>query len=169
MKWQKSHRADPRACAMADAHYSRQKIGSPQFMPPGSCVCFYGGTPGGAEAVWGTSFPKAEYVKHDWAGAWMCSIFRNHGYAPASELILDAVAATRAHYGEPPPLGMVTFVDCKKVQPIRRRGVEVWGYTWLLAGFKVVGWTKGGLLAFQLDPRDMPPAKSALDALPEPA
>ena len=41
MIWQKSHRADPRACAIADRHYSRQKIGSPQFMPPGSCVCFY--------------------------------------------------------------------------------------------------------------------------------
>jgi hypothetical protein len=33
----KSHRFDPVGVALADRHYSRQKPGSPQFMPPGSC------------------------------------------------------------------------------------------------------------------------------------
>ena len=36
--WSVSHRADPWACRMADRHYNRQKIGSPQFVPPGRCV-----------------------------------------------------------------------------------------------------------------------------------
>ena len=160
MIWQKSHRADPRACAIADRHYSRQKIGSPQFMPPGSCVCFYAKTDTG-EAVWGTSWPLAEYVKHAWAGAWMCSIFRNEGAGRAQDLIREAVACTRGFYGEPPPFGMVTFVDTKKARPVRVRGTFVYGWTFQQAGFRAVGFTKGGLLALQLLPEDMPEPKFA--------
>lgn len=36
--WALSHRADARALPIADRHYNRQKIGSPQFVPPGRCV-----------------------------------------------------------------------------------------------------------------------------------
>lgn len=160
--WCKSHRADKAALPLADRHYNRQKIGSPQFMPPGSCCVFL--TPC-RRALWGTSFPKAQYVKHQWAGAWMCSIFRSEGAGTASELIRAAVAATRAHYGEPPELGMLTFVDREQVRPVMRRGVPKWGFTWIRAGFSFVGLTKGGLLAFQLLPKDMP---TALEALPKP-
>lgn len=103
MIWEMSHRADPRACHLADRHYSRQKVGSPQFMPPGSCVVFYAETATGA-AVWGTSAPLAQWVKHRWAGAWMCSIFRNEGAGVASEMIVEAVAATLAFYRSPPYL-----------------------------------------------------------------
>jgi hypothetical protein len=57
-------------------------------------------------------------------------------------------------FGEPPPLGMVTFVDASKVEPKRQPG---WCY--LKAGFRLVGATQGGLLAFQLLPDDMPQAE----------
>lgn len=111
-------------------------------------------------AVWGTSWPKAEYVQHAWAGAWMCSIFRNNGAGIASELILEAVAATKWFYQCPPyavpDLGMVTFIDREKVRPIKRRGHDLWGYTYMQAGFRPAGETKSGLLAFQLMPDDMP-------------
>lgn len=79
----------------------------------------------------------------------------------ASEMIREAVAATRWHYGEPPLLGMITFVDRNKVKPTMVRGKPVWGWTYLKAGFVYAGETKGGLLALQLWPEAMPEAHSA--------
>lgn len=154
-----SNRADPGAARLADRHYNRQKVGSPQFAPTGSCVVFL--TKCG-RAFWITSYPKAEWVKHEWAGAWICSAFRNEGAGIASELICEAVAATRAHYGEPPTLGMVTFVNTQKVRPTMRRGKKIYGYSFRKAGFVEVGYTKSNnLLALQLWPKDMPPPVSA--------
>ena len=80
----------------------------------------------------------------------------------ASELIRQAVAATLHYYGEPPALGMVTFIDRDEVRPTMVRSKPVWGWTWIKAGFREVGETKGGLLAFQLLPEDMPHPQSAL-------
>jgi hypothetical protein len=106
-----------------------------------------------------TSWPFAEYVKHAWAGAWVCSCFRNEGPRLSSELIRDAVAATRAHFGDPPPLGMVTFVDRDKTR--RKRDP---GRCYRRAGFVHVGETKGGLVALQLLPHAMPAPEPAGDA-----
>lgn len=156
MLWKKSNRADPKARAVADRHYNRQKPGSPQFVPPGRCLVLYAETSTG-KALWVTSWPYAQYVKHQWAGAWMCSAFRNEGAGIASELILEAVAATRAYFGEPPEQGMVTFIDRKKVKPTMVHGVPTWGRTYALAGFEHAGETKGGLMAMQLRPEKMPP------------
>ena len=77
-------------------------------------------------------------------------------------MILEAIAATRAHYGDPPALGMVTFIDRSKVRPTIVRGEPVWGWTWLKAGFEVCGETKGGLLALRIPPERMPAPRSAL-------
>lgn len=145
MKWQLSHRADPAAVRIADAHYNRQKPGTPQFVPPGRCLVLLSDA-----AAWTTSWPFAEYTKHAWAGAWVNSLFRNTGPHLSSELISEAVAATRWFYGEPPELGMVTFVDASKVRSSNP------GYCYLMAGFVRVGKTKGGLEALQLPPNDMP-------------
>lgn len=153
MRWIVSHRADPTARVLADRHYNRQKIGSPQFVPPGRRLVLVSDD---AKAFWVTSWPFAEYAKHAWAGAWVCSAFRSEGAGRASELIRQAVAATRAKYPEVPALGMVTFVDQRKVKPTKVRGRDVWGWTYEKAGFKPVGKTKGGLLAFQMLPEDMP-------------
>ena len=160
MIWQKSNRADPKAREIADRHYNRQKPGTPQFVPPGRCCVFYAETDTG-KAIWVTSYPFKEYVKHQWAGAWVCSAFRNEQAGKASEMIIQAVAATRAYFGEPPELGMITFIDSKKVKPTIVHGKPTWGRTYELAGFKFVGKTKGGLLAFQLLPEDMPPPERA--------
>lgn len=161
MIWMKSNRADPRARAVADRHYNRQKPGSPQFVPPGRCLVLYAENNAG-RALWVTSWPYAQYVKHQWAGAWMCSAFRNEGAGIASELIREAVAATRAFYGDPPGLGMVTFIDRKKVRPVMVHGAPTWGRTYELAGFQYAGETKGGLMAMQLLPQDMPAPEEAL-------
>jgi hypothetical protein len=153
MRWCVSHRADPAAARLADRHYNRQKVGSPQFAPTGSCCVFVTDC---GRAFWITSYPLGEYVRHAWPGAWICSAFRSEGAGVASELILEAVAATRAHYGEPPALGMITFVDREKVRPTMVRGVKVWGWSYRKAGFVVAGETKGGLLALQMPPEAMP-------------
>jgi hypothetical protein len=159
MRWHLSHRADPRALPIADRHYNRQKVGSPQFVPPGRGVVLLA-----AKAVWVTSWPYPEYVRHDWPGAWVNSLFRNEGEGMASELIREAVAATRAEW-EPPDLGMVSFVDPKKVPPAYRRGEPIYGYCYLKAGFRHVGFTKGGLWAWQLLPEDMPTPSPALNQM----
>jgi hypothetical protein len=109
------------------------------------------------DAFWITSWPFAEYVKHAWAGAWVCSAFRNEGKTLSSDLIRDAVAATRNYYPETPELGMVTFVDTEKTR--RKRDP---GRCYRKAGFQYVGETKGGLVALQLLPDQMPPPNLSL-------
>ena len=148
MTWRLSHRADERARLIADRHYNRQKVGSPQFVPPGRCIVLWQ-----PKAFWVTSWPFAEYVRHAWAGAWVNSAFRNEGAGLSSELIVEAVACTRSIW-EPPELGIVTFVDTTKVK--RKRDP---GRCYLRAGFKIAGETKGGLLALQMLPHEMPEAK----------
>lgn len=159
MRWCKSHRADPAVRPLADRHYNRQKIGSPQFAPPGSCLVLLSDC---GRAFWITSAPFAEFVKHAWAGAWVCSAFRSEGAGVASDLIRQAVSATLAYYGPPPSLGMVSFIDRSKVRPTMVRGKPVWGWTWLKAGFVDAGETKGGLLCMQLWPSAMPEPLTAL-------
>ncbi len=157
--WELSHRADDKARLVADRHYNRQKPGTPQFVPPGRCLVLYAGAPAAGEAVWVTSWPFAEYVRHAWAGAWVCSAFRNEGAGKASDLIVAALAHTRAYFGDPPELGMITFVDRKKVNPTMVHGKPVWGWTYRKAGFVEVGETKGGLLALQTLPGLFPLAE----------
>ena len=146
--WALSHRADPRALPLADRHYNRQKIGSSQFVPPGRCLVLL--TPD-AGALWVTSWPFSEWVKHRWAGAWVNSCFRRESGPLASDLIREAVAVTRWFYGTPPELGMITFIDSKKVRHKRD-----FGRCYLRAGFEPDGETQGGLIAVRLRPENMP-------------
>lgn len=152
MRWYLSHRADPRALPLADRHYNRQKPGTPQFVPPGRCIVLLAGDP--PKALWVSSWPYAEYVKHAWAGAWVCSCFRNEGAGLSSELIREAEAVTRSIWGDPPPFGMISFVDAKKTAPKDKPG---WCYR--KAGWKHVGFTKAGLWTFQRPAVDAPPAQ----------
>ena len=153
MTWTLSHKFDVRALPLADRHYNRRKVGSPQFVPPGRSVVLV--TLCG-RAVWVTSWPFAEYVRHAWPGAWVNSLFRNEGAGLSSDLIREAVAVTLSIWPEPPELGMVTFVDADKVR--RKRDP---GRCYRRAGFRHVGFTAGGLWAFQLRPGEMPPARAA--------
>jgi hypothetical protein len=160
MRWTITNRASRRGRPIADRHYNRQSIGSPQFVPPGRCVVLI--TPRG-DALWVSSWPFAEYVKHEWAGAWVCSCFRNESPHLASELNIEAVAATHAVWPDIPevpsivgPVGMVSFIDRDEVQPIKVRGKKVWGWSWLKCGWEVIGETKGGLLALGLRSERIP-------------
>lgn len=150
MRWHLSWRADPRARPLADRHYNRQKVGATQFVPPGRCLVLLTRE---ASALWTTSWPFAEFVKHRWPGAWVNSLFRNErrDLHLSSELIVEAVAATRAYFGEPPDLGMVSFVDPDEVKHKRDPG-----RCFLRAGFEPDGTTASGLLAFRMRPERMP-------------
>lgn len=155
--WHGSHRADHESRLIADRHYNRQKVGTPQFVPPGRCLVLRS-TDG--QALWVTSWPFAEYVRHAWAGAWVNSCFRREGGEHlASDMIRAAVAATRYKWPDVPESGMVTFVDASKVR--RKRDP---GRCYVHAGFRRVGFTKGGLVALQLLPGDMPEPEPWLPA-----
>jgi len=167
MKWHLSHRADPECLPLADRHYNRQKPGTPQFVPPGRCLVLkHYNADGKVGAVWVTSWPYAKFVKHDWAGAWVNSMFRKECDGEASEFIRDAVAVTCWRYISVPKLGMVSFIDPKHVCPRMVRGRPTWGHSYLKAGFKHVGYTKGGLWAFLRAATDMPEPEPPAGCLP---
>jgi hypothetical protein len=147
--WRRSWKSDPAALALAERHYNRQRPGTPQFMPPGRTLVLV------AEgAVWG-SVAQSHGPN---AGAWVCSIFRNEGAGLSSELVRDAVAATRAAWGEPPARGFLTYVNPGKLR--RKRDP---GRCFLRAGFELVGETEAAeehgrdpLLVFRLAPERFP-------------
>jgi hypothetical protein len=147
MPWHVSWRSDPQGRDIADRHYNRQSPGASGFVPPGRCFVLT--TPG---ALWVTSWPFPEYVKHDWPGAWINSTFRREsGTELASDMIRAAVAATRHHWPDVPDLGMITFVDPTKVRHKRDPG-----RCYRKAGFRLIGRTRSGLLTWQMLPEDMP-------------
>jgi hypothetical protein len=152
MRWKISYRNDDRARPLADRHYNRQRVGAPGFVPPGRCLVLLTED---ERALWVTSWPIAEFVQHAWAGAWVNSLFRKENGERASDLILEAVAATRSVW-TPPALGLVTFVDPDEVPGVCVRGTRVFGYCYLRAGFEHVGFTKKGLWVWQLVPDRMP-------------
>jgi hypothetical protein len=164
--WTPSHKFDPRALPLADRHYNRRKVGSPQFVPPGRSLVLLSEN---RDALWVSSYPFAEYVRHVWAGAWVCSLFRNESEHLSSALIREAVAITRSVWPVP-DLGMVSFINTQKTR--RKRDP---GRCYLRAGFRPAycprhAWldlilpdcpscqsrTAGGLVAVQMLPDDMP-------------
>jgi hypothetical protein len=157
--WLLSHRADPRALPIADRHYNRQRPGTPQFVPPGRCLVLLTADAG---ALWVTSWPFAEFVRHAWKGAWVNSCFRRESGPLASELIREALAVTAWHWPETPHItcpfcqrtvSMVTFIDRDKVRHKRD-----FGRCYIRAGFVRCHDTEGGLATVHISP----------DALPEP-
>jgi hypothetical protein len=161
---------------LADRHYNRQKVGAPQFCPPGPSIVFKAYVGREVKAFWASANPDARFVKHAWAGAWVNTAFRNEGPWLSSEMIRAALALTRAHaagkrtwaFGAVPPLGMVTFIDRGKTRSKRDAG-----YCYRVAGFAPARcprhWpdkrddcmachhkTEGGLYALQLLPDAMP-------------
>jgi hypothetical protein len=156
MIWTLSHKFDPTACDLADRHYNRRKIGSPQFVPPGRALVLLA-----PAALWVTSWPFAEYVRHEWAGAWVNSCFRREAGEQASAMITDAIRATLWRWESPPEIdsaigkvSMVTFINRDKVRPKRD-----YGRCYRKAGFEVIGETKGGLLALGFPTDRMPEAE----------
>jgi hypothetical protein len=131
--WRISDRFDPGALPLANRHYNRQKPESPQFVPPGRNLVLRADD---YSAVWTTVWP--DFAGHDWKGAWVNTLFRNEGDHLSSDLIRFAVAHSCAKW-EPPELGIVSFVDPSKIKSKRDPG-----YCYLMAGWTLVGKTRGG-------------------------
>jgi hypothetical protein len=161
LRWRLGHQYDPEALAMANRHYSRVSPSSPKFMPPGRPVVLVAVD---AAALWACSWPKAEMVNRAFPGAWLNTHFRRESGPPASVMIRSAVAVTRSVWGDPPDDGLITLIDREKVRPTKVRGRDVWGWTYLKAGFVPAGETKKRrLLILRLLPDAMPEPE------PEPA
>ena len=127
--WVKVTKFDKRACALADRHYSRQKIGSPQFMPPGQTLCLLT-RDGQAVFGWRRRHPDLGPDLNGMDG-WSCTIFRNEGPVLSSLLILDAERALRSVWDDCGPDGLYTYVAAEHVRSTHP------GYC-----FKQAGWQR---------------------------
>ena len=123
-----SGKFDRGGALLADGHYSRRTVGSPQFMPPGQTVVLV--TPV-RDAVfgWWRPHPRSGLVAMNGFDGWTCSIFRNTGPFRSSDLILKAeTKLVDAGHGCGPS-GMLTYVWDRKVRSANP------GYC-----FKCAGW-----------------------------
>lgn len=130
--WSVVTKFDQRAVALADRHYSRRKVGSPQFMPPGETLVLLSED---EQAVfgWWRPAPSSGIVAMNGLDGWTCTIFRNEGTARSSDLILAAECALRDQRGNCGPSGLITYVWDKRVASINP------GYC-----FKRAGWRRTG-------------------------
>lgn len=132
MNWQVVTKFDPRSARLADRHYSRRKVGSPQFMPPGQTLILLSNE-GDAVFGWWRPHPRSGIVAMNGLDGWTCTIFRNESGHQSSLLILaaeDALALAGMGCG---PSGMLTYVWDKKVRSANP------GYCFKRAGWLTVG------------------------------
>jgi hypothetical protein len=124
------------AARLADGHYSRRTIGSPQFMPPGQTLVLL--TPD-TRAVfgWWRPDPSSGIVAMNGLDGWTCTIFRNTGAGLSSALILEAECELLARY-DCGPDGLLTYVDRRKVASRNP------GYCFKVAGWKRIGRSADG-------------------------
>lgn len=132
MRWARTTRSDPAVCALADRHYPRRRLGAKTVGGSGRLLVLR--TLAG-DAAWVSTWPL--YPLHAFGDAWTNSTFRNEGGALSSELILEALAATRARWGDPPAAGTITFVDPAAIASSNP------GYCYKVAGFKRIARTRG--------------------------
>jgi hypothetical protein len=142
--WTRIHHRDTRARQMADRHYSRRTPGAAEFIPAGHKVVLMHFLPDGTPAALWASHRAASSAnlarpRFDGLDVWDCSIFRiEHRTVEASTLIREAVAITRGVWPELPRDGFYTTIDPRHVAPIKRRGRDVWGYSYIKAGWRVL-------------------------------
>lgn len=135
--WGRVTKFDARAAALADRHYSRRTVGSPQFMPPGQTVILLERT---AAAVfgWWRPDPASGLRAMNGLDGWTCTIFRNESGVRSSELFLAAEVALVAAGHDCGPDGFITYVwDC------RIRSVNP-GFCFKRAGWRTTGRSADG-------------------------
>jgi hypothetical protein len=133
--WQRVQKFDPRAAALADRHYNRRKIGSPQFMPPGQTIILLTEA-GDAVFGWWRPAPSSGLAAMNGRDGWTCTIFRNESDWLSSCLILQAEwqLAYQACV-DCGPDGLMTYVCGAKIQSTNP------GYCFQQAGWRKVGWS----------------------------
>ena len=130
--WTRVTKFNPLACALADRHYSRRKIGAPQFMPPGETVVLLSGD---ARAVfgWWRPHPSSGLKAMNGLDGWTCTIFRNESEILSSTLVLAAETFLLALGVTIGPDGLLTYVWDKKIRSSNP------GYCFKIAGWRAVG------------------------------
>ena len=133
--WCRTTKFDPACAALADRHYSRRTIGSPQFMPPGETIILRNAE---GTAVWGwwRPHPRSGMKLMSGLDGWTCSIFRNESDILSSTLVLEAEVALRGRTCGPD--GMLTYVWRAKVSS------ENPGYCFKVAGWRRIGRSADG-------------------------
>ena len=129
-----------RECAqLADRHYSRRTIGSPQFAYSGRKLVLRDAL-GLALFVW--IWPELS-MRMDGQAGYNCAMFRNESTRRSSDVILEAEAAAVAKWG---PGRAFTYVDPRKIASRNP------GYCFKCAGWRRIGYAKDGkhLLAKEL-------------------
>lgn len=136
MFWVVSHKFDKAGAKMADRHYSRRKVGSPQFMPPGETVVLV--HEGGALFGWWRPHPRSGIKAMNGLDGWTCSIFRREGVdlPLASEMILEAETALEGRSCG--PSGLLTYVFDRKIRSSNP------GYCFKMAGYRKIGRSADG-------------------------
>src|SRR5208282_1201288 len=122
---------DVEACLLADRHYSRQKPGTNQFMPPGRTMVLRSAE---GDVVFGWLWQEK---RDDGQAGYNCSIFRNESQRRSSEIILEAESRAVAEWGANRGF---TYIDPEsinnKINP---------GYCFKCAGWQFVKQTSSGL------------------------
>lgn len=125
-----SGKFDKGGAALADGHYSRRKVGAPQFMPPGQTLVLV--TPErDALFGWWRPHPASGLRAMNNLDGWTCTIFRNTSRWLSSRLILCAENMLVARMGECGPDGMLTYVWDAKIKSVNP------GFCFKMAGWKV--------------------------------
>lgn len=136
--WEKVTKFDPRACALADRHYSRRKIGSPQFMPPGQTLVLLT-CDERAVFGWWRPHPASGLRALNGLDGWTCTIFRNESLVfRSSDLIVEAERALLEAGHDIGPDGFITYVWDSKVTSANP------GYCFKRAGYVRTGRSADG-------------------------
>lgn len=102
-----STKFDPELVRLADKHYSRQKRGSYQFLPPGRTLVIRDAT-GDVLFAW-----LQQQYRDDGESGYCCALFRNESARLSSDIILECEEIVVAEWGSDRGF---TYVDPSKVK-----------------------------------------------------
>ncbi len=128
---------DIESALLADKHYSRQKVGTNQFMPPGRTIVLRSSA---GDVVFGWLWQEKRDDKQE---GYNCSIFRNESQRKSSEIILEAEQIATKEWG---PSRGFTYVDPRRVRPKRDPG-----RCFMRAGWRLAKVTASGLHLLEKD------------------
>lgn len=130
---------DREMAVFSDEHYSRQKPGSNQFMPPGFTIVIRNNE-GTLLFGW-----LRQIHRDDGEEGYNCSIFRNTSDRLSSSVILECERIAFEKWG---PARTFTYVNPRRLRTIKRRGVEFCRYPagrcFIEAGYRLVRQTNDG-------------------------
>lgn len=136
-KWRRTTKFSLVGARLADKHYSRRTVGSPQFMPPGQTLVLET-CDGLAVFGWHRPDPASGIKLLSGLDGWTCTIFRNEGPRRSSDLIPEAEVALVAFGAGCGPDGLITYVWVDRVASPNP------GYCFQQAGWTKTGWSADG-------------------------